>query len=55
MSVLLSYGVYLPGVVSVMAAWKVTWFIGWFHSTLYVERGEQFGLEVFGQFVQAPG
>jgi hypothetical protein len=22
-----------PGVVSVMVAWKVTWFIGWFHTT----------------------
>ena len=21
----------MPGVVSVMAAWKVAWFIGWFH------------------------
>ena len=28
-----SSSVMMPGVVSVMAAWKVTWFIGWFHAT----------------------
>jgi hypothetical protein len=28
-----SRSVTVPGVVSVMAAKKVTWFIGWFHTT----------------------
>jgi hypothetical protein len=28
-----SSSVTMPGVVSVMAAKKVTWFIGWFHAT----------------------
>ena len=51
----LSSSVMVPGVVPVMAAWKVAWFIGSFQTTWDVERGEQFGLKVFGQLVQAAG